>query len=71
MGNYLGNNYQACVITAQNALKDYSLYQTYVKIYPFLSCVPSMSWLCIVWKIEEPNVTVKRWMNVMPLKTIP
>ena len=23
MGNYLGNNYQACVITAQNALKDY------------------------------------------------
>ncbi len=23
LGNYLGNNYQACVITAQNALKDY------------------------------------------------
>ena len=23
MGNYLGNNYQSCVITAQNALKDY------------------------------------------------
>ncbi|MDR0977403.1 MAG: outer membrane protein assembly factor BamD [Prevotellaceae bacterium] len=23
MGNYMGNNYQACVITAQNALKDY------------------------------------------------
>ena len=42
--------------------------EAYVKIYPFLSCVPSMSWLCIVWKIEEPNVTVKRWMNVMPLK---
>ncbi|KAA6335115.1 Outer membrane protein assembly factor BamD [termite gut metagenome] len=24
LGNYLGNNFQACVITAQNALKDYS-----------------------------------------------
>ena len=23
MGNYMGNNYQSCVITAQNALKDY------------------------------------------------
>ena len=23
LGNYLGNNYEACVITAQNALKDY------------------------------------------------
>lgn len=23
LGNYLGNNYQSCVITAQNALKDY------------------------------------------------
>ena len=23
LGNYLGNNYQACVITAQNALRDY------------------------------------------------
>lgn len=23
LGNYMGNNYQACVITAQNALKDY------------------------------------------------
>ena len=23
LGNYLGNNYQACVITAQNALQDY------------------------------------------------
>ena len=23
MGNYLGNNYLSCVITAQNALKDY------------------------------------------------
>lgn len=23
LGNYLGNNYQACVITAQNALKEY------------------------------------------------
>ena len=23
MGNYLGNNYESCVITAQNALKDY------------------------------------------------
>jgi outer membrane protein assembly factor BamD len=23
LGNYLGNNFQACVITAQNALKDY------------------------------------------------
>ncbi len=23
MGNYLGNNYQSCIITAQNALKDY------------------------------------------------
>ena len=23
LGNYLGNNYESCVITAQNALKDY------------------------------------------------
>lgn len=23
LGNYMGNNYQACVVTAQNALKDY------------------------------------------------
>jgi outer membrane protein assembly factor BamD len=23
LGNYMGNNYQSCVITAQNALKDY------------------------------------------------
>ena len=23
LGNYLGNNYQSCVITAQNALRDY------------------------------------------------
>lgn len=23
LGNYMGNNYQACIITAQNALKDY------------------------------------------------
>ena len=23
LGNYLGNNYRSCVITAQNALKDY------------------------------------------------
>ena len=23
LGNYLGNNYEACVITAQNALRDY------------------------------------------------
>lgn len=23
MGNYMGNNYRACIITAQNALKDY------------------------------------------------
>ena len=23
MGNYLGNNYLACVVTAQNALRDY------------------------------------------------
>ena len=23
LGNYLGNNYESCVVTAQNALKDY------------------------------------------------
>jgi outer membrane protein assembly factor BamD len=23
LGNYMGNNYQACIITAQNALNDY------------------------------------------------
>ena len=23
LGNYMGNNYESCVITAQNALKDY------------------------------------------------
>ena len=23
LGNYMGNNYQACVVTAQNALRDY------------------------------------------------
>ena len=26
LGNYLGNNYESCVITAQNALKGLSLY---------------------------------------------
>ena len=67
MGNYLGNNYQACVITAQNALKDYPI-PICVKICPSLSCVPNTNWRYTVWKTKVQNVTAKLWMNVMPLK---
>ena len=67
MGNYLGNNYQACVITAQNALKDYP----YTNLREDLSIlILRAKYELAVYSVEdeEPNVTVKRWMNVMPLK---
>lgn len=35
LGNYMGNNYQACIITAQNALRDYP-YTTFREDLSFL-----------------------------------
>ena len=38
LGNYMGNNYLSCVITAQNALKDYP-YTDYREDLSILRCV--------------------------------
>lgn len=67
MGNYLGNNYQACVITAQNALKDYP----YTNLREDLSIlILRAKYELAVYSVEDKgqNVTAKLWMNVMPLK---
>lgn len=42
LGNYLGNNFQSCVITAQNALRD----------FPYSSRREELSWLILRAKYE-------------------
>ncbi len=54
MGNYLGNNYQACVITAQNALKD----------YPYTNLREELSMLVLRAKYElAVNSVIERRME--------
>lgn len=48
LGNYLGNNYQSCVITAQNALKD----------YPYTGYREELSILILRSKYEMANYSV-------------
>ena len=48
LGNYLGNNYESCiVITAQMHWK-IILILIIVKNFPYWFCVPDMKWLFIV-----------------------
>lgn len=42
LGNYMGNNYQSCIITAQNALRD----------YPYTDRREDLSWLVLRAKYE-------------------
>ena len=42
LGNYMGNNYQSCVITAQNALRD----------FPYTERREDLSWLVLRAKYE-------------------
>lgn len=50
LGNYLGNNYQSCVITAQNALKDYP----YTKLREDLSIlILRAKYELAVYSVEE------------------
>lgn len=48
LGNYMGNNYQACVITAQNALKD----------YPYTSFREDLSFLVVKAKYQMAKESV-------------
>ena len=53
LGNYMGNNYQSCVITAQNALKDYP----YAKLREDLSILVLRSkYQMAVQSIQEKKV---------------
>ena len=49
LGNYLGNNYESCVITAQNALKD----------YPYTNMREDLSILILRAKYEMAVYSVK------------
>lgn len=48
MGNYLGNNYESCVITAQNALKD----------YPYTEYREELSYLVVCAKYDMAHNSV-------------
>ncbi len=49
LGNYLGNNYLSCVITAQNALRD----------FPYTSRREDLSWLVLRAKYEMAEQSVE------------
>ena len=49
LGNYMGNNYQACIITAQNALRD----------YPYTSLREELSFLIFKAKYTMAKESVK------------
>lgn len=52
LGNYMGNNYQACIITAQNALKD----------YPYTSYREDLSFLVVKAKYQMAKESVAEKM---------
>lgn len=52
LGNYMGNNYQACIITAQNALKD----------YPYTKFREDLSFLILKAKYTMAKESVKEKM---------
>jgi outer membrane protein assembly factor BamD len=53
LGNYMGNNYESCVITAQNALKDYP-YTQYREELSIL--ILKAKYEMAVYSIEEKKV---------------
>ena len=52
LGNYMGNNYQACIITAQNALRD----------YPYTKYREDLSFLILKAKYTMAKESVKEKM---------
>ena len=52
LGNYMGNNYQACIITAQNALRD----------YPYTKYREELSFLILKAKYTMAKESVKEKM---------
>ena len=58
LGTYMGNNYLSCVITAQNALKNYP-YSKYREEFMFYTIRAKYDWLWLVWKKSCRDVTVR------------
>ena len=54
LGNYLGNNYESCVITAQNALKDYPYTDYREELIHFDSACQDTKWL--FYSVEDKKM---------------